>query len=85
MAEDDPKPSFAQAQGCKRRRRNYSALGPYSITSSAIADKVGGRFRPSALAVFRLMTNSNLVGSITGRSAGLAPFGTVDLVILPQV
>src|SRR6516225_7358301 len=27
--------------------------------------------RPSALAVFRLMTNSNLVGSRTGRSAGL--------------
>ena len=29
---------------------------------------------PSALAVFRLMTNSNFVGCSTGRSAGLAPF-----------
>jgi hypothetical protein len=29
--------------------------------------------RPSALAVFRLMTSSNLVGCSTGRSPGLAP------------
>ena len=29
--------------------------------------------RPSALAVLRLMTNSNVVGCKTGRSAGLAP------------
>ena len=29
--------------------------------------------RPSVLAVLRLITNSNLVGCSTGRSAGLAP------------
>jgi len=29
--------------------------------------------RPSALAVLRLMTNSNVVGCSTGRSPGLAP------------
>ena len=29
--------------------------------------------RPRAFAVFRLMTNSNLVGCSTGRSAGFAP------------
>ena len=29
--------------------------------------------RPSALAVLRLMTSSNLVGCSTGRSAGFAP------------
>jgi hypothetical protein len=29
--------------------------------------------RPSALAVFRLMTSSNFVGCSMGRSAGLAP------------
>jgi hypothetical protein len=45
----------------------------YSITSSAIAINVGGRMRPSALAVFRLMANSNLVACSTGRSDGLAP------------
>src|SRR6516165_118199 len=45
----------------------------HSITSSARASKVGGTSRPSARAVIRLMTNSNLVDCITGRSAGLAP------------
>jgi hypothetical protein len=34
----------------------------------------GGIVRPSALAVFRLMTSSNLVGCSTGKSAGFAPF-----------
>ena len=45
----------------------------HSITSSARASSVGGTVRPSALAVCRLMTNSNLVDCKTGRSAGLAP------------
>ena len=34
----------------------------YSITSSARASSVGGTVRPSALAVLRLTTSSNLVG-----------------------
>ena len=34
----------------------------YSITSSAAFSKPNGTVRPSALAVFRLMTKSNLVG-----------------------
>ena len=46
---------------------------PYSITSSAMPSNVYGRTRPSPLAVFRLMTSSNLVGCSTGRSAGLHP------------
>ena len=33
----------------------------------------GGTVRPSALAVFRLITNSYLVGACTGRSAGFSP------------
>ena len=45
----------------------------YSITSSASASSVGGTARPSAFAVLRLITNSNLVGCITGKSAGLSP------------
>ena len=49
-----------------------SAVG-YSITSSARASSVGGTSRPSALALLRLMTKSNLVGCITGRSAGFSP------------
>jgi hypothetical protein len=32
---------------------------PYSITSSARASNDGGTVRPSALAVFMLITNSN--------------------------
>src|SRR5438128_8385674 len=45
----------------------------HSITSSARASSVGGTSRPSALAVLRLITSSNVVGCSTGRSAGLAP------------
>jgi hypothetical protein len=42
----------------------------YSITSSARASNVGGNSKPSALAVFMLMTRSYLTGACTGRSAG---------------
>src|SRR5215471_2959486 len=46
----------------------------HSITSSARARIEGGIVSPSALAVLRLTTSSNVVGCWTGRSAGLAPF-----------
>ena len=39
----------------------------YSITSSARVSSAGGTVRPSALAVLRLITNSNFVGCITGK------------------
>src|SRR5262249_23481021 len=45
----------------------------YSITLSALTMTESGTVRPSAFAVLRLMTSSNLVGCSTGRSAGLAP------------
>src|SRR5205814_10277012 len=45
----------------------------HSMTSSARARIDGGTVRPSAIAVLRLTTSSNLVGCSTGRSAGLAP------------
>src|SRR5262249_51585098 len=51
---------------------------PHSITSSAIASTPGGIVRPNVLAVLRLMTNSNLVGCSTGKSAGLAPFSILS-------
>jgi hypothetical protein len=44
-----------------------------SITSSARASKDCGTVRPSALAVVRLITSSNFVGRLTGKSAGFAP------------
>ena len=40
----------------------------HSITSSARESSEGGTVNPSALAVLRLMTNSNFVGCWTGRS-----------------
>jgi hypothetical protein len=46
---------------------------PYSITSSALSWRNRGTSRPSAFAVFMLMTNSYLVGICTGRSAGFVP------------
>ena len=45
----------------------------YSITSSARAESVGGISNPSVFAVFRLITNWKLIGSITGRSPGFSP------------
>jgi hypothetical protein len=40
-----------------------TAASAYSITSSASCWRCKGTSRPRAFAVFRLMTNSNLVGS----------------------
>jgi hypothetical protein len=45
----------------------------YSITSSAVICMINGTASPSALAVLRLMTNSNFTVCWTGRSAGFSP------------
>ena len=45
----------------------------HSITSSARTSNVGGTVRLSAIAVLRLITNSNCVGSTIGRSARFWP------------
>src|SRR5262249_1645725 len=45
----------------------------YSITSSVRGSSEIGGSRPSALAVFRLMTSSNLSANWIGKSPGLAP------------
>src|SRR5262245_12240217 len=67
----------ADTLGCPLRANRVltrrSKKHRYSITSSASASTLAGMVRPSARAVLRLITNSNLVGSTTGRSAGLAP------------
>ena len=55
----------------------YSKWHRYSITSSARASKDSGMVSPSALAVFRLTTRSNLVGASTGMSSGLMPWRTL--------
>ena len=41
--------------------------------SSARSSTVGGTFRPSTLAVFKLIMSSNLVGCSTGISPGFEP------------
>jgi hypothetical protein len=61
--------SKSSPTSCRKRPSTPS----YSITSSAMASTAGGIVRPSALAAFRLITRSNLVGRTTGRSPGLAP------------
>src|SRR5262249_659829 len=45
----------------------------HSITSSGRTSRDGGTSSRSALAVFRLITSSYLVGARTGRSAGFSP------------
>jgi hypothetical protein len=57
-----------------RLSTNNGSQGPHSITSSARASKLGESARPRALAVLRLITNSNFVGCSTGISPGLVPF-----------
>ena len=44
-----------------------------SITSSAATSSLSGTVRPSTLAVWALMTSSNLVDCTTGSSAGFVP------------
>jgi hypothetical protein len=53
----------------------------YSITSSSRASGVGGTVRPSAFAVLRLMTSSNLVGCSIGRSAGNLLCNALSVVV----
>src|SRR5262245_9326890 len=59
---------------CRRGAEQRDELAPlHSITSSARASTAGGISRPSAFAVFRLITSSYFVGACTGRSAGFSP------------
>src|ERR1044071_6880941 len=60
-----------------RRRQDHVF---HLITLSALASTFGGIVRPICLAAFRLITNSNLVGCSTGRSAGLAPFKILSTI-----
>src|SRR5262249_10167017 len=76
--------TLLRARGEQQKKRRYGRAGEqrdelppfHSITSSARASSVGGTSRPSAAAVCRLMTNSNLVGCRIGSSAGFSPLST---------
>src|SRR6516162_1194805 len=59
---------------CRRSAEQRDELAPvHSITSSASESRLSEILMPSASAVLRLITVSNLVGCSTGRSAGFAP------------
>src|SRR5262249_52365018 len=62
-----------------RRRAAYccdEGAPLHSMTSSARASIEAGNIRPSAVAVLRFNTSSNLMLCSTGKSAALAPFRT---------
>ena len=62
-----------QARGFRAKNGPSSCKKDHSITSSARASSVAGISRPSALAVWRLITSSIFATCCTGRSLGLAP------------
>jgi hypothetical protein len=68
-SESDLHPACRELTRWANRRHR----GHYSITSSASNCIEFGTFMPSDLAVLRLITRSNLVGCMTGRSAGFSP------------
>jgi hypothetical protein len=83
MCHERPFRSAAISDGC----RPWAVVRPdppgarsghlptaHSITSSAVVRSDGATVMPSACAVFRLITSSNLFGFWTAMSAGLAPF-----------
>jgi hypothetical protein len=89
FAEPSQKPSFLReirlgiegrlrVASCRSVRVRIGASRSYSITSSAWTSSNCGTVRPSALAVFRLMTSSNVVGCSNGSSAGFSPFRTLS-------
>jgi hypothetical protein len=56
------------------REHRHEIATPHSITSSAMASILSGIWSPSAWAVLRLTTKSNLIGCSIGKSPGFAPF-----------
>src|SRR5262245_54107372 len=77
-ARQRPRPDARIAFGGEVSFRSLPLWSVYSITSSARARSLSGAVRPSAFAVLRLRTSSNLVGCSIGRSAGLAPLSILS-------
>ena len=75
LADPKMKARFAGLDRIATRSRcaNKRHHAIHSMTSSARATRFGGTVRPSVLTVLRLITSSNFVGCITGRSAGFTP------------
>ena len=60
----------AEGRGRRTEASNWRTTLSHSITSSARPSSGNGTVRPGALAILRLITNLNLIGCSTGRSAG---------------
>ena len=81
--ESPRKPTNGSAACCARAASGHGAAVPpssvmnsrraHSITSSASNCMELGTVKPSAAAVLRLMTSSNLAACVTGKSAGFSP------------
>ena len=69
----EPSHRSDSTRGAKSGCEQSQQMTSYSMTSSARAESVGGTSMPSAFAVLRLMTNSNLVVCTVGSSVVLAP------------
>ena len=72
----------ASAGGLMSYSASYEERGRarhHSITSLAATSRDCGTITPRALAVFRLITNSNLVDCIIGSSAGRSPRSTLPI------
>jgi hypothetical protein len=83
MSECDPVnfPSLLCLRPSRYREHQTSneVSAPHSITLSARANNASGTVTPIALAVFRLITSSNLVGCSTGMSATLVPLKSLTI------
>src|SRR5262249_2450574 len=64
---DQPVPGRERPRSRRTAEKRYEFPPFHSITSSAIASRPEGMARSKALAVCRLMTNSNLAACSTGR------------------
>src|ERR1700730_12720499 len=67
--------------GCRTADKGDELASPHSITSSATSRMSRLIVSPTALAAFRLMTSSNVVGRSTGKSAGLAPLSILSTYV----
>ena len=65
-------------RGGSRESCDLLATSHHWITSSARTSSDCGIVRPSAFAVFRLMTSSNFVGCSIGRSPGFPPLSILS-------
>src|SRR5215813_1293416 len=72
-----PKPAVTVAAHAVCGRQSYS------ITSSAVASRVGGTARPSIVAVWTFKTSSSLLDCATGKSASFAPLRMPPTLIPP--